>query len=70
VRDASHDCDPYCVFNIFKDPEEREDLSANITLLHSLTSRYSALYNEPVNCHDKRGSKKGGRPPDDNYKVS
>lgn len=61
------DCDPYCLFDIYADPSERNDLSSNTTLLEPMLRRYNALGDEPVNWHDRAGSKPGGRPPDDPY---
>ena len=61
------DCNPYCVFDVYDDPAERTDLSGNVTLLAGLLARYTALGKEPVNWHDRAGSKPGGRPPDDDY---
>lgn len=68
--DAPRDCTPYCVFDVYADPSERNDLAGNATLLASLLTRYEAIGNEPVNWHDRPGSKLGGRPPNDDYKTT
>ena len=70
VSDAATDCDPYCVFDIYKDERETSDLSHNASLLQGLLARYNAIGEEPVNWHDKAGSKPGGRPPDDDYTTT
>ena len=60
------DCDPYCVFDVYADPREMHDLSGNASVLGPLLARYKQLGDEPVDWHDRAGSKPGGRTPDDN----
>ena len=64
------DCEPYCVFDVYGDPRETTDLSGNATLLKDLVDKYNALGKEPINWHDRAGSKPGGRTPDDAYTTT
>ena len=44
----SNDCDPYCLYNIDKDPEERQDLSkTNLDILKMMLYRYNSHSKEP-----------------------
>ena len=48
------DCDPYCVYNVVKDPEERHNLAKEQPdLLKSLLDRYNEYSKEPRNMQDQ-----------------
>ena len=48
------DCDPYCVFNVVDDPEERQNLAKqNPSLLKSLLDKYSKYSDEPRHMQDQ-----------------
>lgn len=50
---ASDDCDPYCLFDIVKDPEERHELSKEQPeLLKKMLSKYNAYSAEPAHMQD------------------
>ena len=47
------DCDPYCLYNIVKDPEERTELSkTEPDTLKKLLERYNSYSKEPQNMQD------------------
>ena len=48
------DCDPYCVYNVVKDPEEKHNLAKEQPdLLKSLLDRYNEYSKEPRNMQDQ-----------------
>ena len=48
------DCDPYCLYNIVEDPEERHELSAEQPeILKKLLERYNKFSKEPRNMQDQ-----------------
>lgn len=48
------DCVPYCLYNIVKDPEEKNDLSLiNSTILYEITDRYNKFSKEPRDQQDQ-----------------
>ena len=48
------DCDPYCLYNIVDDPEERHELSADEPgILKELMERYNQFSKEPRSMQDQ-----------------
>ena len=61
--EVGDDCDPYCVYNVVKDPEERHNLAKEQpNLLKSLLDRYSVYSKEPRYMQDQGYSVGGGLP--------
>ena len=52
--EIGRDCDPYCLYDIVKDPHERDDLSKeNIEKLKELLDRYTKYSQEPRDMQDQ-----------------
>ena len=48
------DCDPYCLYNIVDDPEEKHDVSTSSqTILHQMLDRYNKFSQEPREQQDQ-----------------
>ena len=51
---VSSDCDPYCLFNIIQDPEEKKDLSkTKPDILKTMLDRYNSHAEEPQDMLDQ-----------------
>ena len=61
------DCDPYCLFNIVEDPEERNDLSSKLPdMLKDMVMHYQQYAKEPRDMQDQGYHSTASLPQDPN----
>ena len=54
LSSGGRDCDPYCLFNIVEDPEERNDLSSKLPdVLKDMVAHYQQYAKEPRDMQDQ-----------------